>query len=102
MKAVICAGTRDAAKVVEAFAFAEDKGFTSILVLITGLGTRRCTQSPQLWHRLRPIGASTITQQVTKNFLLTMNYRLSGKSKKPFYRSGWSVRSVKIRFWNSI
>jgi len=80
-------------RVIQAFLAAEDKNFYSHPG-IDPLGILRAALT-DLWRlgdNRRPVGASTITQQVAKNFLLSNEVSLS--------RSGLSGRSPRIRSWN--
>ncbi|HYB08039.1 MAG TPA: penicillin-binding protein 1A [Alphaproteobacteria bacterium] len=71
------------ARVVKAFIAAEDKNFYThpgvdlLSVLRAGL-----QNAVHLGQNRRPVGASTITQQVAKNFLLTNEVSLSRKIKE--------------------
>ena len=47
----------------------------------------------------RPIGASTITQQVAKNFLLTNEVSIDRKIKEAILPSGWSAPLPRTRSW---
>ncbi len=70
-------------RLIQAFLAAEDKNFYSHPG-IDPLGIIRAALT-NLWHfgeNRRPVGASTITQQVAKNFLLTGEVSLSRKIKE--------------------
>jgi penicillin-binding protein 1A len=70
-------------RVIQAFLAAEDKNFYShpgvdpLSILRAAL-----TNLERLWNDRRPVGASTITQQVAKNFLLTNEVSLERKIKE--------------------
>jgi penicillin-binding protein 1A len=70
-------------RVIQAFLSAEDKNFYShpgvdpLSILRAAL-----TNVGRLWDDRRPVGASTITQQVAKNFLLTNEVSLERKIKE--------------------
>ncbi len=69
-------------RVKAAFLSAEDKNFYSHPGIdITGLG-RAIIVNVQNWGSRRPVGASTITQQVAKNFLLTADQTMDRKIKE--------------------
>jgi penicillin-binding protein 1A len=70
-------------RVIQAFLAAEDKNFYSHPG-IDPLGILRAalTDLSHLGDNRRPVGASTITQQVAKNFLLTNEVSLSRKIKE--------------------
>jgi penicillin-binding protein 1A len=69
-------------QVIAAFLAAEDKRFYEHGGLdFTGIG-RALYKNFQNWGKRRPEGASTITQQVAKNFLLTSEQRLDRKLKE--------------------
>ena len=59
-----------------------NKGFISILGLICGPARAAVTNLLNYGTGRRPIGASTITQQVTKNFLLTNELSIERKIKE--------------------
>src|SRR6266852_3562587 len=66
-----------------AFLSAEDKSFYSHPgVDVTGLIRAVVTNLANLGSDRRPVGASTITQQVAKNFLLTNEVSLARKVKE--------------------
>lgn len=70
-------------RVKAAFLSAEDKNFYSHPgVDITGLGRAILTNLQNLGSGRRPEGASTITQQVAKNFLLTADQTIDRKVKE--------------------
>jgi len=69
--------------VVQAFLSAEDKNFYSHPGVDVGSILRASLQNlVHLGDNRRPVGASTITQQVAKNFLLTNEVSLSRKIKE--------------------
>ena len=71
-------------RVKAAFLSAEDKNFyTHPGIDITGLGRALLTNVKNMGTGQRPVGASTITQQVAKNFLLIVRPdRSSARSRK--------------------
>src|SRR6056300_1286431 len=70
-------------KLVEAFVSAEDKGFYQHFgVDLRALMRAAVTNIINYGSGRRPIGASTITQQVTKNFLLTNEVSIDRKIKE--------------------
>ena len=70
-------------RVVKAFLSAEDQRFYSHSgVDIQGVVRAVITNLRQIGTNRRPIGASTITQQVAKNFLLTNEVSLARKAKE--------------------
>ena len=69
--------------VIAAFLSAEDKRFYEHGGLdFTGIGRARASTTSQNWGKKRPEGASTITQQVAKNFLLSSEQKLERKLKE--------------------
>ena len=70
-------------RVIKAFLAAEDKTFYSHFGLdLTGLARAVVTNLSQLGTGKRPVGASTITQQVAKNFLLSNEVSIARKAKE--------------------
>lgn len=70
-------------RVKAAFLSAEDKNFYSHPgVDITGLGRALLTNFKNMGAGKRPVGASTITQQVAKNFLLSSDQTIDRKIKE--------------------
>lgn len=70
-------------RVIEAFLSAEDKNFYSHPgVDFTGVARALLTNVTQLGQGRRPVGASTITQQVAKNFLLGNEVSMTRKVKE--------------------
>ena len=70
-------------KLVEAFVSAEDKGFYQHFgVDLRALMRAAVTNIMNYGSGRRPIGASTITQQVTKNFLLSNELSIDRKIKE--------------------
>ena len=70
-------------KVIKAFLSAEDKTFyTHWGIDIPGILRAAFTNLRRINTDRRPIGASTITQQVAKNFLLTNEVSISRKAKE--------------------
>ncbi|MFO1058775.1 MAG: penicillin-binding protein 1A [Dongiaceae bacterium] len=70
-------------RVSNAFISAEDKSFyTHPGIDVAGLGRAVITNLGHLGSDRRPVGASTITQQVAKNFLLTNEVSLARKVKE--------------------
>ena len=70
-------------RVKQAFISAEDKNFYQHPGIdIYGLGRAVVTNLQNLGSGRRPIGASTITQQVAKNFLLTSDQTMDRKIKE--------------------
>ena len=70
-------------RVKAAFISAEDKNFYSHPGLdIMGLGRAILVNLQNVGSGRRPVGASTITQQVAKNFLLSSDQTLSRKAKE--------------------
>jgi len=70
-------------RIVKAFLAAEDKNFYSHSgVDITGVLRAAVTNVGRLGSHQRPVGASTITQQVAKNFLLTNEVSYTRKIKE--------------------
>lgn len=70
-------------RVKAAFLSAEDKNFyTHPGVDITGLGRALLTNFKNMGAGRRPVGASTITQQVAKNFLLSSDQTIDRKIKE--------------------
>lgn len=70
-------------RVIEAFLSAEDKNFYSHPgVDFTGVARALLTNLAQLGQGRRPVGASTITQQVAKNFLLGNEVSMTRKVKE--------------------
>ena len=88
-------------RVVDAFLSAEDQDFyrhpgfdlrglvRAVITNIKNIGTDR-----------RLVGASTITQQIAKNFLLTNEVSFERKIKEAILTSGLSTRSPRIIFSN--
>jgi penicillin-binding protein 1A len=70
-------------RVIKAFLAAEDKNFYSHPgVDVTGVLRAVVTNLRRLGRDRRPVGASTITQQVAKNFLLTNEVSIERKIKE--------------------
>ena len=70
-------------KVIEAFLSAEDQNFyTHIGIDFKGLVRAVLVNVKNVITNRRPVGASTITQQVAKNFLLTSEVRFERKIKE--------------------
>ncbi len=70
-------------RVINAFLSAEDKGFYSHPGLdVLGIGRAVLTNIRNLQNDRRPVGASTITQQVAKNFLLSNEVSITRKLKE--------------------
>jgi penicillin-binding protein 1A len=70
-------------RVIKAFLAAEDKTFYSHFGLdLTGLARAVVTNLSQMGTGKRPVGASTITQQVAKNFLLSNEVSIARKAKE--------------------
>ncbi|RPF97709.1 MAG: hypothetical protein CBC23_009665, partial [Rhodospirillaceae bacterium TMED63] len=70
-------------RVIKAFLSAEDKTFyTHWGVDISGIIRATITNLRRINTNRRPIGASTITQQVAKNFLLTNEVSIARKAKE--------------------
>jgi penicillin-binding protein 1A len=70
-------------RVVNAFLSAEDKNFYSHPgVDFVSVARAIVTNLANLGHDRRPVGASTITQQVAKNFLLTNEVSIERKAKE--------------------
>lgn len=70
-------------KVIQAFLSAEDQNFyTHIGIDFKGLLRAVLVNVKNVVTNRRPVGASTITQQVAKNFLLTSEVRLERKIKE--------------------
>jgi penicillin-binding protein 1A len=70
-------------RVKAAFLSAEDKNFyTHPGIDLTGLGRAIFTNLQNMGSGRRPVGASTITQQVAKNFLLSKNQTYDRKIKE--------------------
>lgn len=70
-------------RVVNAFLSAEDKNFYSHPGIdFTGVARAIVTNLMNLGRSKRPVGASTITQQVAKNFLLTNEVSIDRKIKE--------------------
>lgn len=70
-------------KVIQAFLSAEDQNFyTHIGIDFKGLLRAVLVNVKNVVTKRRPVGASTITQQVAKNFLLTSEVRLERKIKE--------------------
>ncbi len=66
-----------------AFISAEDKNFYQHPgVDLTGLGRAILVNAQNIGSGRRPVGASTITQQVAKNFLLTADQTFDRKIKE--------------------
>jgi len=90
-------------RLIHAFISAEDKAFYNHFGIdLRALARAIVTNIVNYGKGRRPVGASTITQQVTKNFLLTMKFRLNAKSKKQSCRFGWNALLAKTRFWRFI
>ena len=88
---------------IHAFLSAEDSGFYSHFGIDPQAMLRAAiTNAKNYGQGRRPIGASTITQQVTKNFLLTNEVSVERKSRRPSCPCGWSVPLPRTRSWNSI
>ncbi|MGC2855511.1 penicillin-binding protein 1A [Novispirillum sp. DQ9] len=69
--------------VIQAFLSAEDKSFYSHPGLdVMGLARAVITNVKNMGSNRRPVGASTITQQVAKNFLLTNEVSFDRKAKE--------------------
>jgi len=70
-------------RVVNAFLSAEDKNFYSHPGIdVVSVGRAIITNLANFGRDLRPVGASTITQQVAKNFLLTNELSIQRKIKE--------------------
>ena len=70
-------------QVIKAFLSAEDKTFyTHPGIDFPGIGRAAVTNLMRIGTNRRPIGASTITQQVAKNFLLTNEVSIARKAKE--------------------
>lgn len=68
---------------IRAFVSAEDKSFfTHPGIDVVGIGRAALTNLTNLGKDRRPVGASTITQQVAKNFLLTNEVSLKRKIRE--------------------
>jgi penicillin-binding protein 1A len=70
------------ARLVEAFISAEDKTFWTHPGLSVPDIVRAAVTNAQNWGRKRPVGASTITQQVAKNLLLSNEVSIERKVKE--------------------
>jgi penicillin-binding protein 1A len=69
-----------------AFIAAEDKNFyTHYGVDLKGILRAVINNAANIFTNKRPQGASTITQQVAKNFFLVMNLHYREKLKKPYW-----------------
>ena len=70
-------------RVKAAFLSAEDKNFYNHPGIdITGLGRALITNFKNMGAGKRPVGASTITQQVAKNFLLSSDQTIDRKIRR--------------------
>ena len=70
-------------QIIKAFLSAEDKTFyTHPGIDIPGIVRAMLTNISRMGSNRRPIGASTITQQVAKNFLLTNEVSIARKAKE--------------------
>ncbi len=70
-------------RVIQAFVAAEDKNFfVHPGIDVLGLGRALITNLRNIGSNRRPVGASTITQQVAKNFLLTSELSIERKIKE--------------------
>mgnify|MGYP003640576152 FL=1 len=70
-------------QIIKAFLSAEDKTFyTHVGIDIPGIMRAMATNIMRMGSNRRPIGASTITQQVAKNFLLTNEVSIARKAKE--------------------
>ncbi len=69
-------------RVVEAFVSAEDKTFWTHPGVSLPDIVRAAVTNAQNWGRKRPVGASTITQQVAKNLLLSNEVSIERKVKE--------------------
>ncbi len=70
-------------RVIQAFVAAEDQHFfVHPGIDVLGLGRALITNLRNLGSNRRPVGASTITQQVAKNFLLTSELSIERKIKE--------------------
>lgn len=70
-------------RVIDAFLSAEDKNFyTHSGIDFMGLARAVVINVQNIGQGRRPVGASTITQQITKNFLLTNEVSISRKIKE--------------------
>jgi penicillin-binding protein 1A len=70
-------------QIIKAFLSAEDKTFyTHPGIDISGIVRAMATNISRMGSNRRPIGASTITQQVAKNFLLTNEVSIARKAKE--------------------
>jgi penicillin-binding protein 1A len=70
-------------RLIEAFLAAEDRNFYSHPGIdVLGIGRAALTNLGRMWGDERPMGASTITQQVAKNFLLTNEVTIERKIKE--------------------
>jgi penicillin-binding protein 1A len=70
-------------QIIKAFLSAEDKTFyTHPGIDIPGIVRAMATNVMRMGSNRRPIGASTITQQVAKNFLLTNEVSIARKAKE--------------------
>ena len=79
----ICPSRRFPDRVKAAFLSAEDKNFYNHPGIdVTGLVRAVVTNFQNLGSGRRPVGASTITQQVAKNFLLTPTRPIERKIKE--------------------
>lgn len=88
--------------VIYAFLSAEDKGFYQHFGIdLWAVARAMATNVKNLASNRRPIGASTITQQVAKNFLLTNELSYNAKSKKLFWLyalNGHLIKTVFLSF----
>ena len=69
-------------RLVEAFISAEDKSFWTHPGISVPDIIRAAVTNAQHWGQKRPVGASTITQQVAKNFLLSNEVSIERKIKE--------------------
>ena len=70
-------------RVIQAFLSAEDKNFyTHPGIDVSGIARAVITNIRNMLQDRRPVGASTITQQVAKNFLLTSDVSIERKVKE--------------------
>ncbi len=69
-------------RIVEAFISAEDKSFWTHPGISVPDIIRAAVTNAQNWGQKRPVGASTITQQVAKNFLLSNEVSIERKVKE--------------------
>ena len=89
-------------RVVQAFLSAEDKNFYYHPGIdVIGVFRAALTNVKNIGQQRRPVGASTITQQVAKNFLLSNEVSWTARSRKRSWRFASNAPFPRTGSWNS-